>query len=239
MSNSRYTMPVNKYGYVQDGLELLLDGKDNDGTGVHNSSATVWKDLSGNNRDGTLTNMDIQNCWSENGLKFDGIDDYVPIAEMNYENVTLETVAVPNQIEGATILGNIESGGYQVYISSILKLGFNLYINELGEYATAPINNQQVINSNSAYYISGSYDNKKIKLLAMNYCTYYQEVAEIGSIGNPKNNTVMMLGSNPSGNLATGPYFNGAIYSARIYSKALSDEERAVNYATDKERYNL
>ena len=27
MSNSRYTIPVNKYGYVLDGLELLLDEK--------------------------------------------------------------------------------------------------------------------------------------------------------------------------------------------------------------------
>ena len=26
---------------------------------------------------------------------------------------------------------------------------------------------------------------------------------------------------------------------ARVYSKALSDEERAVNYLADKERYNL
>ena len=49
MSNSKYTIAVNKYGYIIDGLELLLDGKDNEGTGKHNSNATVWKDLSGKN----------------------------------------------------------------------------------------------------------------------------------------------------------------------------------------------
>ena len=71
MSNSKYTIAVNKYGYIIDGLELLLDGKDNEGTGKHNSNATVWKDLSGKNRDGTLMNMDIGNSWSEEGLNFD------------------------------------------------------------------------------------------------------------------------------------------------------------------------
>ena len=32
--------------------------------------------------------MDINNCWSEDGLNFDGIDDFVRIGEMNYDNIT-------------------------------------------------------------------------------------------------------------------------------------------------------
>ena len=36
-------------------------------------------------------NMDIGNSWSEEGLNFDGIDDYVPIAEMNYDNVNIRS----------------------------------------------------------------------------------------------------------------------------------------------------
>ena len=41
--------------YVQDGLVGQYDGIDNQGTGMHDSTATTWKDLVGNN-DLTLTN---------------------------------------------------------------------------------------------------------------------------------------------------------------------------------------
>ena len=34
--------------YVQDGLLACWDGVENAGTGVHDPSTTVWKDLSGN-----------------------------------------------------------------------------------------------------------------------------------------------------------------------------------------------
>lgn len=40
-------------GYVTNNLMLHYDGIINSGT-AHNSSVTTWKDLSGNNRDGTL-----------------------------------------------------------------------------------------------------------------------------------------------------------------------------------------
>lgn len=51
---SKYYIATNKYGYVTDGLQLLYDGIDNSGTGVHNNDATIWKDLSGNGKDGTI-----------------------------------------------------------------------------------------------------------------------------------------------------------------------------------------
>ena len=134
MSNSRYTIPVNKYGYVLDGLELLLDGKDNVGTGSHDNSSTIWKDLSGKGRDGTLMNMDLSNAWSNDGLNFDGIDDYVPIDEMNYDNITLECVATPkvnkNSEGGMSIISNIESGGYLIYAATNIKAAFSVYIQE-------------------------------------------------------------------------------------------------------------
>ena len=189
-ANSKYTIPVNKYGYVINGIELLLDGKDNEGTGKHNSSAAIWKDLSGKKLDGTLMNMDIENSWSEEGLNFDGIDDY------------------------------------------------EVYLAEDSSYYSPPVNNQSTI-LNNKYYISGSYDKNKIKILTSNISANYQEISKVGNIGYPKNNTYMMLGVNPEGNTPASSYFNGTIYSVRIYSKALSDEERAVNYANDKERYNV
>ena len=55
--------------YVQDGLITQWDGIDNVGTGTHNPSATVWKDLAGN-LDLTLT---ANGCWTNgNALSVNG-----------------------------------------------------------------------------------------------------------------------------------------------------------------------
>ncbi len=58
---------------VTDGLVLYLHGA----CGKNNPATRVWKDLSGNGNDGQLMNFDFddKSGWTNNGLKFDGIDD--------------------------------------------------------------------------------------------------------------------------------------------------------------------
>ena len=114
---SKYYIATNKYGYVSRGLEIYYDGIDNTGSG-HSTTTTTWKDLSGNNRNGTLKNMTASNAWGSEGLKFDGIDDYVLIAEMNYDNITMEAVATKGlSKKSKCIIANLESGGYQLATS--------------------------------------------------------------------------------------------------------------------------
>ena len=58
-------------GYLTEGLALRLDGIDNVGGGVHDASATVWKDLSGNGRDAFLHgNADGSSYWTDKGFYF-------------------------------------------------------------------------------------------------------------------------------------------------------------------------
>lgn len=51
----------------------------------------------------------------------------------------------------------------------------------------------------------------------------------------------MILGANPVGSQGDNrnEYFDGMISSVRIYNKTLSDEENAVNYLNDRERYKV
>ena len=42
------------YSYVQKGLKASYDGIDNAGTGTHDATVRTWKDLTGNENDGTL-----------------------------------------------------------------------------------------------------------------------------------------------------------------------------------------
>ncbi len=87
-------------GYIEDGLVLHLDAIDNIGGGdsKHSDTSNIWKDLSGNGNDATLTNInqsDAESGWNDNCLKLDGIDDYAVIkdsATMKPNDQTIEIV---------------------------------------------------------------------------------------------------------------------------------------------------
>jgi hypothetical protein len=54
------------------------------------------------------------------------------------------------------------------------------------------------------------------------------------------NNTVFSLGTNPGPNGSAGvPYFNGKIYTVRIYDRALSNAEIEQNYKIDQSRFGV
>ena len=237
-SNSRYTIPVNKYGYVIEGLELYYDGIDNTGTGSHDNKASVWKDLSGKDRDGILKNMDTSTAWGEEGLNFDGIDDIVAIDEMNYENITLEVVAAPEERKNddnyMSIIGNVEEGGYHLITQSTDKFDFGVYLNETSSYVYVPTTYQVKFNNGRKYTISGTYDGNTLKRMTSNN---YAEIKQKGTITKTQNNTYMVLGGNPLGSEYQEGAYHGAIYSARVYSRVISDEEKSVNYMADKDRY--
>ena len=58
-------------GYVTDGLVALYGGNRNQGN-KHDKQSTIWKDLSGNNNDISLTLGDNVK-WEDNGLFLDTI----------------------------------------------------------------------------------------------------------------------------------------------------------------------
>ena len=184
--------------------------------------------------------MDTAISWKEDGLKFDGIDDYVLIGEMNYENVTLEVVNTMASIDDGlqVILGNVETGGYDIYQSYNNAFRFEVWVNSSYSGVTpsqAPL--QSIV---SKYSNSGSYDGKTMKMRSSNGRTSYRELSVTGTIGKPNNNTYMVLGTNPSGTIGQQEQcFNGQISSVRIYNRALTDEENAVNYLNDKGRYGV
>ncbi len=125
------------------------------------------------------------------------------------------------------------------------RFRISVYIEENVNYISVSYSRQnQDINTGTKYSISGSYEGQIIRIRTFNgnnRTTTYQETAVAGTIGNPLNNTYMMLGANPTGNKAEAnqAFFDGEISSVRIYNRALSDEENAVNYLNDRERYNL
>ena len=237
--NSQYTIATNKYGYVLEGLELLLDGIDNTGDG-HSNTTTIWKDLSGNEKNGTLKNMTASSAWQDNSIKLEA-DDYILIAPMNYTNVTMELVmsqeSTKNKLQG--IFSNVDTGGYNILAKANNKLVFSVYIKELNDYKEPEqrSNSLYLVENNKKYSISGTYNGKRI-VSRVNSGYEYLDVT--GTIKSPNNSTYMILGGNPTGTtIQEDERFEGTIYSARIYSRALTDEEQSTNYLADKYRYNL
>ena len=182
--------------YVQDGLMLHYDAVKNTKNG-HDKSSTTWYDLSGNNNNGTL-NGNV--TWTEDGLYFDGTDDWVSIGKMNYDNITIEAVIMHNRKEQLEecIIGNWDGGGYGIVSNNYIN-DFDVFTKQYN-YS----NNKRNFQVEKKYSLSGSYDNHKVVFYENNNKT----TTEVeGTIQSTKTNTVMALGTNPHVNLAQGSYF--------------------------------
>ena len=222
------------YAYVKDGLQLYLDGEYNENY-KHNEAATTWKDLSGNGNDGTLNG----GTWNNNFLEFDGVDDWVGITKMDYSKLTLETVALNkkiNNIEGDYI-ANHQAGGYVIlykYSSSKSK-----FVNMAAIYANNQYNISESSNEvveNKIYKLSETYDGSILKFFENNTKNFLEINKDIEKT---KSETIMILGADPDGSYAKQNFFNGNIYCARIYNRALTEKEIEQNYNIDKIRYNI
>ena len=223
---------VTEKTYVKNGLILHLDGINNTGSG-HSNTSTIWKDLSGNNNNGTVTGA----TWESTGLSFDGIDDWVSIKELNYPEVSLEVVFEDNSIPGNShyyMFCNLEQGGYGLGNNGNNGLVGQVYINNGYQYLSidnfdSTIKNTLTITSNgkeSKLYLNGNLE-KSI-------------IVENGIIGYPINNTIMALGTNPEGstNIKAESY-KGNIFSARMYNRVLTEQEIKNNYEIDKSRFGM
>lgn len=224
--------------YIEDGLVLHYDGINNTGNG-HSDTATVWKDLSGNNNDGTLRNFNFttNSEWQENSLEFDGINDAVTITQMNYPNVTLEIVVSEKVIPSGEVcyITNAETGGYSIYrANSSTAKGISIYNAGVGYKFVYLTDNSNLINKKYSLGLTYDGNNASVYQSAIKHNT-----SSVTAVGYPVNNTVMALGCNPSGANPYSSYLNGNIYSVRIYNRALTDEEMLHNYNIDRARFGI
>ena len=218
--------------YVKSGLILHLDGLDNTKSG-HNNSTTVWEDLSGNNNNGTIKGA----SWLNDGLYFDGVDDYVPIAELNYPEFTVEATFKVSKLVGNSdepkVICNHNTGGFDIDINNDCINSFP-YIN--GEYRNMKYDRK--ITVNKKYNVTMTTNGSESKLY-VNGVLVSNISVENGSIGYPSNNSLVMLGANPNGSsLDPAPsFFNGAIYSVRMYNRVLTEQEVKNNHEVDRLRF--
>jgi len=239
--------PAPTSGIVTSGLILNLDAGN---ASSYPGTGTTWTDLSGQNNNGTLVNGVGYSSVNGGALTFDGVNDYVNVAnnprisntdftydfwfKVNSNPNTYQTIM--SQIGGDyvnySVLGKNRSGISQGNIYFQLQ-GFTLQSNlSATDLITAGnINYTAIAKKEGSYYKlylyrNGVLDNSLNTTLTSIDMTLW-------------NNFNTNIGRNSAANGAYGDYLVGNIYISRMYNKALSASEITQNFNATKTRFGL
>lgn len=206
--------------YVTDGVVTRLDGANN-ANGSHNDSTSTWMDISGNGKDGVITD----GTWGDNYLEFNGSTTWANLGVINSDYQTIEATFSVDEVlpsKGIIVISNYEIGGGGIQIRNGY-IGGEFYINSDYRKITSNIK----VSAGTKYHVAITYDGSD-EILYVNG----EEKGRIsisGTIGIPNSSTVMALGINPCGNgvdnVSNEVFLNGRIYSAAVYNKGLTEQQ--------------
>jgi len=212
---------------VTSGLVLALDAADKLS---YPGSGTTWRDLSGNNNTGTLTNGPTFSTGNMGSIVFDGVDDNATcnLVTSDANNVTLEVWFKATTLPGDRGLiynGNGGSSGYGLQFGACGTAGTTLYVFFGG------------INCNVVSYGTLVTNTWYQAVYTRTTTPSISNILYINGISRSTNTT-----SNPNapaGSTLISSAFNGNISIARIYNRALTATEVLQNYNATKNRYGL
>ncbi len=214
-------------GIVTNGLVLNLDAAKVDS---YPGTGTTWYDISGNNNNGTLTNgPTFSGIGKQAAIVFDGVDDYVstPAARnaTTNENYTISTVFRITSFTSSDmrLLGATNGS------TSQLTVGWNNTTLRL--WLQDSWNDTSFVSStNTTYY------------LTMIHAGTSTDVYVNGILNSTISNKTSYFNNLGLGNnfiLSYGTFFNGNIYTAQVYNRALSADEVSQNFNALRGRYGI
>lgn len=202
--------------YVQDGLIIMLDDIENSGFGTNDANATVWVDLSGNGND---VDVDLtQASWEDGFLKVTGTT-----CTRDEEITNIATLEV---LFRDTLTSSYPNNNGPFFVLGEMKGPCCLWYGHIAGGAIGKIN----ISSNNAVgkHILAS------RSYTYNPASYYVNGEPMG-VYYPPTTLADAVGCKATavGGIAI------EIYHVRAYSRALTADEIAHNYAIDKARFKL
>ena len=228
--------------YVQDGLVAMWDGIENAGWGVHDPNATVWKELISGTDCAIVGDLSTNYEWANNSL--------VRITETRGYFIYDASELLQDAFRAATFTIEVttsqpvNNASWQAQVVNICRKS------HLDAYSQGIIarwrreNNGTMGTLSSATYPSGAgLTLATTDALATFACTYnagqyisYLDGEQKSTGSATPDSTIdgvfVRLGSINYG-------FRGHYHFVRLYSRALTADEIAANYAIDKERFNL
>jgi hypothetical protein len=220
-------------GIVTNGLVLNLDAAKVDS---YPGTGTTWRDLSGNNNNGTLTNgPTFSGIGKQASIVFDGVDDYVSCGNVLFNNVSVVTISMWVNIQTFTNNNTIISKGAQAEGSNTTFAAWiisssrirNRFYNSTG---TSGLVDTGTLSQNTWYNLTWTYNGSAITVYTNSI------VGETAALSGPlKTNT------NPL-NIARSIYGNNTqmiCSGTQIYNRALSQEEITQNFNALRGRYGI
>lgn len=219
-----------QYAFSQiasNGLVLLLDAADRNS---YPGTGTVWKDLSGNGYNGTLTNGTTFSSANGGSMVFDGIDDYVE-CPLVWSPTSFSVYWFANPATRYNYNQQIlTSAGWGPFVFHTATDG-SVYVGTDVSTRLTPSN----IPANTV--IVGQYQ-QFCFTFANNTGSFYKNgtlIASKGSMTNPTSWPNFQIGNN-GGTTST---VSGNIPLLRIYDRALSASEILQNFNAQKSRFGL
>lgn len=221
--------------YVQDGLVVMWDGIENAGWGVHNSSATTWKDLIGNYSLPLMSG----GSWEDDCIVGDGT---APAAGTNdgpsdtlkqpFAEVVYHSLAAPARNVVVVSFGLKYSGSENYYkVFGLSDSRGTVYFDANGRLAKVT----------GDTYLAAHTVSMASTARGTNQGYYVDAVARSWSGGDGSgsfNKGVFVCAMANSGVGWMQPS-KSKVHCIRFYSRVLTSAEVAHNYTVDKARFNL
>lgn len=218
---------------VTSGLVLLLDAADRNS---YPGSGTVWRDMSGNGNNVTLTNGPTFSSANGGSIVFDGVDDYgnnnTPILPTG--NISATICAWIYIVSGYTDQwqGIVGWGTRAIGQSFLLDMNAGrLAMSTWGSVGAQDLISTYNIPQNTWKFFVASIENRNVKL----YADSVQILnSSISSTPNVTSTDLRLASVDYPGRLT-----NIRISNTQIYNRALSPSEVLQNYDAQKTRFNL
>lgn len=229
--------------YVQDGLVAMWDGIENVRWGVHDASATVWTDLVGGRVSHSFSSSEIveDNAVITQSSKLVLVDDFE--AEANAISVLTVQRVAQEVVQGSS---NAAASGVNVCSK---RFGTTMYFRHVSltldnGYGCGPMGFSFApyfgCFGKGRYIPSDTYPLQSRTMVVganNNPIAAYEGTTQLAPWG--RGLTWGSASTDTEVSIAVGPggrYRNCCI---RVYSRALTADEIAANYAVDKTRFNL
>ena len=215
---------------ITTGLQLYLDAGN---ASSYPGSGTAWTDLSGNSRNGTLTNGPTYSGTNGGSIVFDGTNDYVQCSG----SLT---------VTAATFVTWIKRNGSQDQYDGILfsrgtnTTGMNFYLsNQLGYHWNDADNTHSW--SSGLTIPDATWCMIAVSVTSTAATAYLCQTGGTTTATNTVNHSSSVIDDiRLALDWATGSrYFNGNIAIAQLYNIALSAEQVSQNFQADRARFGL
>lgn len=223
---------------VKDGLVLCLDAAKRDS---YPGSGTVWRDISGFGNNGTLTNGPTFSSGNYGSIRFDGVDDYVELG--NLQPSILNTLTITYNVwlkwNGSGLFGCV-IGNEPAGLDINTMRGFGIRRRSSNRYWLSPGAGSPLILETSPLNINiySNYHMVTGVLTGTQAIIYVNgtSLAQASWTNAITSTYTFKIGTTP---LNSADHINSDIASAQIYNRALSAQEILQNYNATKTRYNI